>query len=156
MPMIFSHKAALSPVDALCAAVDKERDRRLALDFSWDFGSIPAFDDDRSNNGPGHGEEIPAGVRLLQMKPKDQALWQALQVAALTAMVSGAASLSMPMRAEDNWNIQTTAGEVLVVLSAMIAHGSSLVFYGGALKSAIRAASHPASIDITAGWPERP
>lgn len=57
------------------------------------------------------------------------------------------------MRAEDNWNIQTTAPQVLQVLAAMITHGSALLFHGGALKSAIRSAEDPASIDIMDGWP---
>lgn len=133
-------------VASLCAAVDAERDRRLALDFTYDFGETPAVDDG--------GVEIEAGERHLQMRESDRANWQALQGAALTAIVSGQPNTVLPMRAEDNWNIQTTATQVLQVLAAMTAHGAALLFHGGALKSAIRAAEDPASIDILTGWPE--
>ena len=132
-------------VERLCAAVDAERDRRTALDFAYDFGSTQALND--------AGEVIEAGVRHLQMRTADRANWQALQGAALTAVVSGQADTVMPMRAEDNWNIQTTAAQVLQVLGAMIEHGAALLFHGGALKSEIRSADDPASIDILAGWP---
>jgi hypothetical protein len=110
----------------LCSAVDAERDRRAALDFSYDFGETAAFDDD--------GQGIAAGIRQLQMREADRANWQALQGAALTAVVSGQPDLVMPMRAEDNWNIQTTATQVLQVLAAM----------------------DPTSVNIMAGWPEQP
>lgn len=133
-------------VASLCAAVDAERDRRLALDFTYDFGETPAVDDG--------GVEIEAGERHLQMRESDRANWQALQGAALTAIVSGQPDTVLPMRAEDNWNIQTTATQVLQVLAAMTAHGAALLFHGGALKSAIRTAEDPASVDILTGWPE--
>lgn len=129
----------------LCAAVDAERDRRTALDFVHDFGTIPALN--------GAGEEIEAGVRHLQMRDADRARWQALQGAALTAIVSGQPDALMPMRAEDNWNIQTTATQVLSVLAAMTAHGASLLFYGASLKDAIRASGEPETVDIASGWP---
>ena len=87
------------------------------------------------------------------MSPMDRANWQTLQGAALTAVVSGQPNAVLPIRAEDNWNIQTTAVQVLSVLSEMTQHGAGLLFYGGALKSQIRASSDPASIDIITGWP---
>lgn len=129
----------------LCAAVDAERDRRIALDFSHDFGTVPALN--------GAGEEIEAGVRQLQMRDADRARWQALQGAALTAIVSGQPDALMPMRAEDNWNIQTTATQVLSVLAAMTAHGAALLFFGASLKDAIRASEEPETVDIASGWP---
>jgi hypothetical protein len=133
-------------VERLCAAVDAERDRRLAQDFAYDFGATLALDDT--------GAEISAGVRLLQMRPSDRANWQTLQGAALTAVVSGQPDAILPMRAEDNWNIQTTAAQALHVLAAMTAHGSALLFAGGVIKSAVRAADDPAAVDILAGWPD--
>ena len=60
---------------------------------------------------------------------------------------------TLPMRAEDNWNIQTTAALVLQVLAAMTAHASALLFHGGALKSQVRAAADPTSVDWMIGWP---
>ena len=128
-----------------CAQVDAERDRRMAQDFAYDFGETLAVND--------AGEEIAAGERLLQMTPLDRANWQTLQGAALTAFISGTPETVLPIRAEDNWNIQTTAEQVLQVLAAMTQHGAALLFAGGALKSAIRASEEPASIDITEGWP---
>ncbi|MNS19406.1 hypothetical protein D3C72_511250 [compost metagenome] len=130
----------------ICRLIDAERDRRTALDFAHDFGVTPALDDS--------GAEIEAGVRLLQMRAEDQRNWQALQGAALTAVVSSAPETILPMRAEDNWNIQTPAALVLQVLAAMTAHGSALLFHGGALKSQVRAATDPASVDWMSGWPE--
>lgn len=129
----------------ICRQIDAERDRRTALDFAYDFGATPAVDDS--------GAQIAAGERLLQMRPEDQRNWQALQGAALTAIVSGAPDTTLPMRAEDNWNIQTTAAQVLQVLAAMTAHASALLFHGGALKSKVRAAADPSSVDWMTGWP---
>ena len=136
--------APMLSVDQLCALIDAERDRRTAEDFAHDFGETLALDDS--------GAEIAAGVRLLQMRPEDQRNWQALQGAALTAVVSGAPDTILPMRAEDNWNVQTTALQVLGVLAAMTAKGSRLLFHGGALKSQQRAA-YPVIIDRMEGWP---
>ena len=130
--------------DDICRQIDAERDRRTAEDFAYDFGETLALDDT--------GAEIAAGVRQLQMRPEDQRNWQALQGAALTAVVSGAPEAVLPMRAEDNWNIQTTALQVLQVLSAMTAKGAALLFHGGALKSQQRAA-YPVIIDRMEGWP---
>lgn len=67
--------------------------------------------------------------------------------------MSGAPDTVLPMRAEDNWNIQTTAAQVLQVLAAMTAHASALLFHGGSLKSQVRAAADPVSVDWMTGWP---
>ena len=131
-------------VEQLCAAIDAERDRRMAEDFTHDFGATPALDD--------QGNEIEAGERQLQMRPEDRANWQTLQGAALTAVVNSQSNAILPMRAEDNWNIQTTALQVLGVLAAMTQHGAALLFAGGALKSQQRAI-YPEAVDITTGWP---
>lgn len=131
--------------DQLCQEVDKERDRRMTLDFAYDFGATSALND--------IGESINAGVRSLQMSPSDRNNWQTLQGAALTAVVSGVPNQLLSMRAEDNWNIQTTAVAVLGVLAAMTQHGASLLFYAGGLKSALRAAEEPGTINIVTGWP---
>lgn len=132
-------------VEQLCAAVDKERDRRLALDFDYDFEIITAVDDG--------GAEIEAGVRSLQMRPEDRSNWQTALGVAHTAVISGAPNSIVALRAEDNWNIQTSALQVMATMAAMASHGAALLFAGGAIKSAIRGAEDPASIDITTGWP---
>jgi|GEM_PF-771264 len=142
-----------SSAEDICRLIDAERDRRTALDFAYDFGTTLAFDDERTTKGHGFGQEIAAGVRLLQMRTEDQDNWRTAQGAALTAVVSGAPETILPMRAEDNWNIQTTAAQVLQVLAAMTDHASALLFYGGALKSQVRAAADPSSVDCMTGWP---
>lgn len=139
--------------EEICRQIDAERDRRTALDFAYDFGATLAFDDERTAKGPGFGQEIAAGVRLLQMRAEDQDNWRTAQGAALTAKVLGAPGAIQPMRAEDNWNVQTTADQVLHVLSQITAHGAALLFHGGALKSQVRAAADPASVDWMTGWP---
>lgn len=128
-----------------CARVDAERDRRLALDFAYDFGATVAIDD--------QGVEIAAGVRALQMAPANRADWQTIHGLALAAIISGSPTAVMPIRCEDNWNVQTTALEIVACLTAATLRGSALVFHGGALKTAIRAAGDPAAIDIMVGWP---
>lgn len=135
-------------VDTLCAWVDKERDRRTALDFAWDFGDTLAVDD--------LGTAIGAGIRRLQMRKDDLRNWQVAQGAALTAIVSGSPSAVIPIRAEDNWNIQTTAVQVLGVLAAVTERGVGLLMYGGALKTAVRAAQDPLAVDLVNGWPFDP
>jgi hypothetical protein len=133
----------------LVQAIDAERDRRQQLDFAYDFGETEAIDD--------AGNVIAAGVRSLQMRfDPDQRNWQALQSVALAAAVAGGGDTVMPMRAEDNWNVQTTANEVQTVAAAMMARNGAILFYGGALKSQVRAATSANelnAIDIAVGWP---
>ena len=133
---------------AKVAQVDAERDRRQQLDFAYDFGATVAIDD--------FGTEIAAGVRSLQMRTEpDQRNWMALQGQATAAVLQGSPETVMPMRAEDNWNVQTTAAQVLQATAAMVARNAQLLFFGAALKSQIRAAETAAAIaaiDITAGW----
>lgn len=133
------------------AAIDAERDRRQQLDFDHDFGAIAAVDD--------FGDQIEAGIRTLQMGLADQQNWGFLQSQALAAVVSGAPTTLMPMRAEDNWNVQTTAVQVLGVAAAMFGRNAALLFHGGQLKSQARAAiaaadtAGLAAIQIQTGWP---
>lgn len=131
-------------VEQLCAAIDAERDRRLDTDFVFDFGATLAVDDG--------GTEIAAGERALQMRPLDVSNWLALYSVATVAVMSGNGAAVLPMRAEDNWNIQTPATQVLDALTAAFARGSALTMAGGAIKSQQRAA-YPEVIDITLGWP---
>ena len=145
MPVLFEHGPVLPLAEALCRAVDAERDRRLALDFPYDFGATVAVDD--------AGIEIAAGVRALQMAPTNRADWQTIHGLALAAIITGSPEAVMPIRCEDNWNVQTTAVQIVAVLTAATLRGSAVLFHGGALKTAIRAAEDPMSIDITAGWP---
>ena len=144
MGLVWVPEPVRDTVDQLCAAIDSERDRRMAEDFIHDFGATPALDDQDT--------EIEAGVRQLQMRPEDRANWQTLQGAALTAVVGGQSNAILPMRAEDNWNIQTTALQVLGVLAAMTEDRAALLFAGGALKSQQRAV-YPEVVDIATGWP---
>lgn len=133
----------------LVAAIDAERDRRQREDLAFDFGETVALDD--------LGDPQPAGERLLQMGERNQRDWIALHSAAVAAVVAGQGETVMPIRAEDNWNIQTTALQLLEVGQAMLARNSAILFHGGALKTAVRAAvSHAEldAIDLAEGWPE--
>jgi hypothetical protein len=132
-------------VAALVAEVDRIRDAKIASDFVYDFGTTPALDD--------LGNQIEAGVRLLQMRDKDRAFWENLRGTALTAVLNNQGSAIMYMRAEDNWNIQTTASQVLTVLTATSVRGAQLVAFAGALKTQIRTAEDPDAVTINDGWP---
>lgn len=133
-------------VSYVCALIDAERDRRLSRNYSHDFGETAAQDD--------YGNSFAAGFRNLQMRPEDRTNWQTLQGAALTAVIGGQPDLIMPMRADDNCNIMTTAIQVLGILAAMTAYGSRILFHGGALKGQTRVAEDLAAINIYEGWPE--
>lgn len=136
----------------MLAAIDAERDRRQQLDFAFDFGATIAIDDEL--------QESPAGVKALQMRKTapndDQQNWDVLQGQALAAVVMGQPQTVLPMRAEDNWNVQATAEQVLAVSAAMVQRNAAILFHGGALKSQIRNANTGAELDainINVGWP---
>lgn len=127
--------------------IDLKRDELQQADFVHDFGAIEAIDD--------FGLVIAAGERLLQMRPEDRTNWQDLRSEAALVPAEARATTLMPMRAEDNWNIQTSAADVLAVTSAMFARNAGYLFRGGVMKSRTRAAEDHAAldtIDIEAGW----
>lgn len=148
-------KRVLEPIplqerkDALLAAIDAERDRRQQLDAAYDFGSTLAIDD--------AGQEAAAGVKALQMRfEPDQRNWQALQSQAVVAVMMGQGGAVMPMRVEDNYNVQTSAEQVLAVTSALVQRNAAILFHGGALKSQVRNANTGSELDainINIGWP---
>lgn len=133
----------------MLAAIDAERDRRQQLDVVYDFGEIVAVDD--------AGQSAPAGSKALQMRfEPDQRNWLGLQSQALAAVISGQGDMVMPMRAEDNWNIQTTAVQVLGATAALFARNAGILFHGGALKTQVRNAANGSAldaIDILVGRP---
>lgn len=137
-------------LDALLRDIDTKRDELQQADFEYDFGELLAIDD--------FDNELPAGIRRLQMRPEDRANWGDLQAQAMVAGMANLPDTLLPMRAEDNFNVQTTAGDVLVVTSAMFARNAGYLFKGGALKSRARqaVAADDAEafdlIDIEAGW----
>lgn len=134
---------------ALLVAVDAERDRRQQLDVVYNFGEIVAIDD--------AGNEAPAGPKALQMKfEPDQRNWLGLQSQALAAVISGQGEMIMPMRAEDNFNVQTTAVQVLGATAALFARNAAILFFGGQLKTQVRNAPSGEALDainIGIGWP---
>lgn len=148
-------RAVLEPIPleerkaVMIAAIDAERDRRQQLDVVYDFGEIVAIDD--------AGQSAQAGGKALQMRfEPDQRNWLGLQSQALAAVISGQGEMVMPMRAEDNWNVQTSAMQVLGATAALFARNAAVLFHGGGLKTQVRnAASGSAldAIDILAGWP---
>lgn len=125
-----------------CHMVDTERDQRINSDYSFDFGETPAISD--------AGVEIEAGVRSLQMAPNNIRDWQALYMVALAAPPG----TLLPIRTEDNWNVQCVREQLLQCLTGAFQRGSVLTFYGGALKSQIRTApQNGAQIVASANWP---
>ncbi|WP_297803384.1 hypothetical protein [uncultured Brevundimonas sp.] len=135
-------------VEGICKRIDKLRDAKTAADFAYDFGETVAVND--------ANEEEAAGVRRLQMRSHDVQRWLAVHAAALTAIIGGQPETVIPIRAEDNWNIQTTAAQVVEVLTAAIERGAVLLYYGANLKAAVRAAEDPTTVDIVNGWPFDP
>jgi hypothetical protein len=136
----------------LLALIDAERDRRQQIDFAYDFAETAAIDD--------AGQETVAGVKALQMRKvapnDDQQNWDVLQGQALAAVITGQGGAVLPMRAEDNWNVQTTAEQVLAASAAMVQRNAAILFFGGALKSQVRSAANGAALDainISIGWP---
>jgi hypothetical protein len=152
---VLSVTHAYPPTDQIemaeCAAIDAERDARQQADFLFDFEATAALDD--------AGTEIAAGVRALQMRREDQDNWTRLHALAMAAALGGAPDTILPMRAEDNWNIQTTAAQVMAAFAAGSQRNATLLFFAGALKSAVRAAlaadDVPAALAIrpNAAWP---
>ena len=133
----------------LLALIDAERDRRQQLDVVYDFGDIEAIDDDNA--------VTVAGAKALQMRfDPDQRNWLGLQSQALAAVITGQGGMTMPMRAEDNYNVQTTAMQVLGATAALFARNAAILFHGGSLKTQVRNASNGAALDainISIGWP---
>ena len=133
----------------LLSQIDAERDRRQQLDFAYDFGETPAINPAK--------ETVPAGVKSLQMRfDPDQRNWMGLQSQAVVAVMMQQPAALAPMRAEDNFNIQTTAAQVLQVTAAMVARNGDILFHGGDLKDQVRAAPNGAALDainINIGWP---
>lgn len=114
-------------------AIDAERDRLQQLDLPYDFGDTIAIND--------AGDQEEAGIRTLQMKfQPDQDNWTKLHALALAAVLTGAPNTVLPMRCDDNWNVQTPATQVLAVYAAGAQRNAAYLFYGGALKSQVRAA----------------
>lgn len=134
---------------AILTAIDTERDRRQQLDFAYDFGDTPAINPAK--------ETVTAGVKALQMRfDPDQRNWQALQSQAVVAVIMGQPEALAPMRVEDNWNVQTSALQVLEVTAAMVARNGAILFFGGDLKDQVRAAATGSALDainINIGWP---
>lgn len=132
----------------LCSQVDAERDRRSALDFSYDFGALDAIADD--------GTKTPAGVRALQAESEDITRWMATYSLALTKVVQGQPTAIIPIRTQDNANIQTAATDVLAALAALFTRNAGLLFYGATLKAHIKAAGSIAAAQALydgATWP---
>ena len=134
---------------ALLAEIDAERDRRQQLDVVYDFGNIEAIDDADA--------VTVAGAKALQMRfDPDQRNWLGLQSQALAAVITGQGGMTMPMRAEDNYNVQTTAMQVLGATAALFARNAAILFHGGSLKTQVRNAPNGAALDainISIGWP---
>ncbi|WP_142851029.1 DUF4376 domain-containing protein [Telmatospirillum sp. J64-1] len=116
----------------LRAAIDAERDRRLALGYRHDFGG-------------------DYGVQVLQTRDiDDRTNWLTLDASAKTLVASGMGEHILHIRTEANLIIPLTASEVITVLAAMAQHGAAIMAHSWALKDALAAGEE---VDITQGWP---
>lgn len=146
----------------ICAMIDAERDRRQQLDLMVDFAALfdaaePGAISDPTPAYP-DGVAEPAGVRRLQMRrDPDQVNWGQAFDLATAAILAGAPETVTPMRAEDNWNIQTTAEQVLAVYAYGGQRNAPLLFQAGALKTAWKAITDLPTLrafDLAVEWPE--
>lgn len=142
---------------ALRASLDAVYEAANTANFAWDFGELEALDDLEVSLGP-------AGVRSLQMRGlEDKTNWTAVHTAATAAVVAGQGGAVIPIKCDDNVWIQTTALDVLTVLTvgaegrtALLTRQSANLARYGALKKLIADAVDQAdldAIDIQAGWP---
>lgn len=130
------------------AAIEAERAERQAQDFAWDFDGLTALDD--------YEHSAAAGVRYLQCRPLDIDNWMALYARADSLARRGYGAVTVPMRCEDNWNVQTTADQVIEVLDALFDRNAGLLFYAGRLKTQVRDATDVATVVAVrhaAEWP---
>jgi len=109
----------------LCARVNSIRAERLSRVFS--FGGVGYDCDERS-------------------------------ISNLTAMVSAInAGIPVPdgfvWRSADNQDIPHDAASLTALAGAMVAYRSAVYANSFRMKDAINAATNPASVDVTAGWP---
>lgn len=129
----------------ICDQIDAERDRRQALDFAYDFGDVVAVLDD--------GTQERAGIRSLQMAPRNKTDWLGQQARALDAMRRELPDTIIFIRVSDNANLLVPAWLWLDVFEAGAARDERLMAFGGPLKTQVRAAVDPSMVDWQAGWP---
>ncbi len=124
----------------ICRQIDAERDRRQALDFEYDFGdAVAVLDDDTQER---------AGVRSLQMGARNKTDWLGQQARALADP-----GRLIFVRASDNANLIVPAQVWLAAFEAGADRDERLMAFGGRMKSQVRAAADPSSVDWTTGWP---
>ncbi len=129
----------------ICDQIDAERDRRQALDFAYDFGDVVAVLDD--------GAQERAGIRSLQMAPRNKTDWLGQQARALDAMRRELPDTIIFIRVSDNANLLVPAWLWLDVFEAGAARDERLMAFGGPLKTQVRAAADPLTVDWQTGWP---
>lgn len=137
-------------IDAECARIDAERDRRQALDFRFDFGETPAVLDD--------GSIVPAHDRALQMGGRNKRDWMAQQGRALVAVQAGAEDVIILVRASDNANLLVPPAQFLETFEAGAERDQNLMIYAAQRKTLVRAQTSSAGVVATrqvtdAGWP---
>jgi len=126
--------------EEICRQIDAERDRRQALDFEYDFGdAVAVLDDDTQER---------AGTRSLQMGPRNKTDWLGQQARALADP-----GRLIFVRASDNANLIVPAQVWLAAFEAGADRDERLMAFGGRMKSQVRAAADPASVDWMTGWP---
>ncbi|TXH58246.1 MAG: hypothetical protein E6Q97_02680 [Desulfurellales bacterium] len=140
----------LALIEAECSRIDTERDRRQALDFEYDFGAIPAVLDDLT--------QVEAGVRSLQMAPRNRDDWQGQQARALAAVATGSPDAVILARAADNANLLVPASLWLTVYEAGAQRYENLMRYAAGRKALVRQQTTSAGVvatqaDTDANWP---
>lgn len=137
-------------------AADVRRDELCAAPFAYDFGSTIAL----TAQGMPAEQSAPAGVRELQCRPLDLDNWGKLYSRASRLVAQDLGAAIIPMRCEDNWNVQTTANQVLAALDSLFDRNAGLLFYGGAIKDLGDLATDSAAMDaveaILAQWAHAP
>ncbi len=147
---VIRRSQVLDLIDAECARIDGERDRRQALDFWFDFGETPAVLDD--------GSIVPAHDRALQMGERNKRDWMAQQGRALVAVQASAADVVILVRASDNANVLAPPAQFLETFEAGAERDQNLMIYAAQRKTLVRAQTSTAGIVATrqatdAGWP---
>lgn len=89
-----------------------------------------------------------AGVRSLQMAPRNKTDWLGQQARALADP-----ERLIFVRASDNANLVVPAPLWLAAFEFGADRDERLMAFGGRMKSQVRAAENPSSIDWREGWP---
>lgn len=127
-------------VEAICARIDKERDRRIDGGFEW------------------------SGLRF-QSRPSDRENFLGAAQLALAAISQGAQpddyrwanpDADFEWIVADNSKITLDAHQMMALFVAGVSFKQALTFYARELKDAVIEADDPTAVNILTGWPFDP